>query len=77
MEVPAFPSPRLRVTNVTISTQSYNVPSPNEMDVDAPEYVDVSSLADRDTVAIINPDTADQDAENLPDLPLANDCMYP
>ncbi|KAJ6785782.1 hypothetical protein PWT90_03040 [Aphanocladium album] len=66
-------SPGLRVTNITISTQSYNIPSPNEMEVDAPEYVDVSSLADRDSVAIINPDNADQDAEPVQDLPLAND----
>lgn len=67
----------LRVTNITISTQSYNIPSPNEMEVDAPEYVDVSSIADRDSVAIITPETADQDAETLQDLPLANDCMFP
>lgn len=77
MEVANYPSSRMRVTNIATSTQSYNVPSPNEMEVDAPEYVDVSSIADRETVAIINTDSADQDAETLQDLPLANDCMHP
>ncbi|KAM3435866.1 hypothetical protein NHJ13734_005366 [Beauveria thailandica] len=73
MDVPDSTSPRMRVTNITISTQSYNIPSPSEMDVDAAEYVDVSSIADRDSFAIINPDNVDQDSEPLQDLPLAND----
>ncbi|KAM3563440.1 hypothetical protein MY1884_001258 [Beauveria asiatica] len=73
MDVPGSTSPRMRVTNITISTQSYNIPSPSEMDVDAAEYVDVSSIADRDSFAIINPDNVDQDSEPLQDLPLAND----
>lgn len=76
MQITSPSVPLLRVTNITISTQSYNIPSPNEMEVDAPEYVDVSSIADRDSVAIINPDNADQDADALQDLPLATDCTY-
>ncbi|KAM3543524.1 hypothetical protein ARSEF1564_003576 [Beauveria bassiana] len=75
MDVPDSTSPRVRFrfTNNTISTQSYNIPSPSEMDVDAAEYVDVSSIADRDSFAIINPDNVDQESEPLQDLPLAND----
>lgn len=77
MEVANYPSPRMRLADIAVSAQSYNVPSPNEMEVDAHEYVDVSSIADREPVAIINADGADQDAETLQDLPLANDCMHP
>ncbi|KAM3524529.1 hypothetical protein NHJ13051_004479 [Beauveria bassiana] len=75
MDVPDSTSPRVRFrfTNNAISTQSYNIPSPSEMDVDAAEYVDVSSIADRDSFAIINPDNVDQESEPLQDLPLAND----
>lgn len=53
--------------------QSYNVNSPNEMVVDTEDYVGVANEPDKDPVAIINPDSPDGSADQLQDLPMAND----
>lgn len=59
-------------------SQSYNVDSPSEMVVDAEDYVGVTSIPEKETVAIINPDGPDQSDvdQQLQDLPLANDRTY-
>lgn len=54
------------------SLKTYNVPSPNEMVVDTEDYTD-----EKEPVAIINPDTPDQESDQLQDLPLADDCRFP
>ncbi len=56
--------------NVDNHSQAYNVPSPNEMVVDSADFG-----ADKEPVAIISPDNVEQEADQLQDLPLANDCM--
>ena len=63
-----------QITNIPIRVQSYNAPSPNEMVVDTDDYVDDTTMQEKDEVAIINPDTLDAEADQLQDLPLANDC---
>lgn len=55
--------------------QSYNVPSPNEMVVDSDDYVGVPNAPEKESVAIINPE-GEHEADQLQDLPLANDCAY-
>jgi ubiquitin carboxyl-terminal hydrolase 7 len=52
---------------------NYNAPSPNEMAVDTGDYVGVESSPEKDSVAIINPDNLEQEADQLQDLPLATD----
>ncbi|PHH89821.1 hypothetical protein CDD83_5201 [Cordyceps sp. RAO-2017] len=54
---------------------SYNVESPNEMVMDADDYVGVADPSEKDPVAIISPENLDQaDAgHQLQDLPMAND----
>jgi ubiquitin carboxyl-terminal hydrolase 7 len=49
---------------------AFNIPSPNEMLVDADEY---DGDAEKDSVAIITPDNLDRESEQLQDLPLADD----
>lgn len=49
------------------------MPSPNEMVMDTGDYVGVDNDPEKDPVAIINPDNLEQEAEQLQDLPLAND----
>ncbi|VUC34971.1 unnamed protein product [Clonostachys rosea] len=54
--------------------QAYNnAPSPNEMVVDTGDYLDVDNDPEKDPVAIISPENLDQEADQLQDLPLAND----
>ncbi|POR35949.1 Ubiquitin carboxyl-terminal hydrolase 21 [Tolypocladium paradoxum] len=55
--------------------QSYNVDSPNEMVVDADDYVGVADAPEKDPVAIISPDNLEhgETDQQLQDLPLAND----
>ncbi len=65
-----------RVANVSFPLQSYNVPSPNEMEVDTTEYVGDPNIMEKEPVAIINPDNLDQETDQLQDLPLANDCTF-
>jgi ubiquitin carboxyl-terminal hydrolase 7 len=67
------PSLRNRKANKERRKQAYNVPSPNEMVVDTGDYVSVEHDPEKDQVAIINPDNLEQEAEQLQDLPLAND----
>lgn len=61
--------------NHAFRKQSYGVDSPNEMVVDADDYVGVADAPERDPVAIISPDHLDQadTGHQLQDLPLAND----
>lgn len=55
--------------------QAYNnAPSPNEMVVDTGDYLDVDNDPERDPVAIISPENLDQEADQLQDLPVADDC---
>jgi hypothetical protein len=49
--------------------QAYNAPSPNGMVIDSSDYA-----ANTEPVAIINPNGLEQEADQLQDLPLANDC---
>ncbi len=52
--------------------------SPNDLQMDADEYVVEPPESEKDDVAIINPDQlSSESVEQLPDLPLADDCMYP
>lgn len=46
------------------------------MEVDTAEYVDDSNIMEKEPVAIINPDNLDQEADQLQDLPMANDCTF-
>ena len=57
--------------------QSYNVDSPNEMVVDADDYVGVTDASEKDPVAIISPDSVEhgETDQQLQDLPMANDRM--
>lgn len=57
--------------------QSYNndIHSPNEMVVDTDEYVGGTD-SEKEPIAIIDPDNLDNGAEQLQDLPLANDCRH-
>jgi hypothetical protein len=71
------PSRRDRRANQERRKQAYNVPSPNEMVVDTGDYVSVEHDPEKDQVAIINPDNLEQEAEQLQDLPLANDRKLP
>jgi ubiquitin carboxyl-terminal hydrolase 7 len=58
--------------------QSYNIPSPNDMVVDTDDYVGAPNAPEKEHVAIINPDGGvEHEADQLQDLPLANDCAYP
>lgn len=57
--------------------QAYNVPSPNEMVVDTGDYVGVDNDSEKGPVAIISPDSMEQEADQLQDLPLANDRTSP
>lgn len=59
--------------NSARNRQAYNAPSPNEMVVDAGDYIDVDNDSEKDPVAIISPDHLEQEADQLQDLPLAND----
>lgn len=60
------------------SNQSYNnVHSPNEMVVDTGDYVGVANEPDKDPVAIINPDSSETEADQLHDLPAADDRASP
>lgn len=54
---------------------SYPVDSPNEMIMDADDYVGVLDAPDKEPVAIISPDNLDQveTSQQLQDLPLADD----
>jgi ubiquitin carboxyl-terminal hydrolase 7 len=52
---------------------AYNVPSPNEMVVDTGDYVGVDHDPEKEPVAIISPDSLEQQADQLQDLPLATD----
>ncbi|KAL7816955.1 putative ubiquitin hydrolase [Trichoderma aethiopicum] len=62
--------PRANVTR----KQSYNVPSPNEMVVDTDDYVGVPNAPEKESVTMISPEGgAEQEADQLQDLPLAND----
>jgi ubiquitin carboxyl-terminal hydrolase 7 len=49
---------------------AYNIPSPNEMMVDAEEY---DGDAEKESIAIISPDNLERESEQLQDLPLADD----
>lgn len=60
-----------------LDRQSYNVPSPNEMVVDSDDYVGLANDPEKDPVAIISPDSLDQDQDQLQDLPLATDRACP
>lgn len=51
---------------------SHDVNSPNDMVMDTDDYVGVANEPDKDPVAII-PETLDQEADQLQDLPMAND----
>ncbi|CAM1508456.1 Fc.00g053040.m01.CDS01 [Cosmosporella sp. VM-42] len=53
--------------------QSYNVNSPNDMVVDSGDYIGVANEPDKEPVAIINPDSPEHEADQLEDLPMAND----
>lgn len=56
-------------------TQSYNVPSPNEMVVDTDDYVGVPNAPEKESVTMISPESGpEHEADQLQDLPLANDC---
>lgn len=58
--------------------QSYNIPSPNDMVVDTDDYVGAPNAPEKESVAIISPDGGlEHEADQLQDLPLANDCAYP
>ncbi|TFB05011.1 Ubiquitin carboxyl-terminal hydrolase 21 [Trichoderma ghanense] len=55
-------------------TQSYNVPSPNEMVVDTDDYVGVPNAPEKESVTMISPESGpEHEADQLQDLPLAND----
>ncbi|EQK98584.1 Peptidase C19, ubiquitin carboxyl-terminal hydrolase 2 [Ophiocordyceps sinensis CO18] len=74
----ASSSHRLRyrsLANFASRNQSYSVDSPNEMVVDADDYVGVDHVEEKDPVAIISPDHLDQaeTGHHLQDLPMAND----
>lgn len=56
--------------------QSYNVHSPNDMVVDSGDYVGVANEPDKEPVAIINPDSTDGEADQLQDLPMADDRTF-
>ncbi|KAG6004547.1 hypothetical protein E4U21_000931 [Claviceps maximensis] len=62
-------------TDKLVENQSYNVDSPNEMVMDTDDYVGVTNVSDKESVAIINPDGLEQGDSDpqLQDLPLAND----
>lgn len=67
---------RIRANDAT-RKQSYNVPSPNDMVVDTDDYVGVPNAPEKESVAIISPEGAvEHEADQLQDLPLANDCAY-
>ncbi|KAI5461141.1 hypothetical protein BGZ63DRAFT_228114 [Mariannaea sp. PMI_226] len=51
---------------------SHDLTSPNDMVIDAQDYIGVANEPDKD-VAIINPDNLEKEADQLQDLPLAND----
>ncbi|KAL6910991.1 putative ubiquitin hydrolase [Trichoderma evansii] len=54
--------------------QSYNIPSPNDMVVDTDDYVGAPNAPEKEPVAIISPDGGlEHEADQLQDLPLAND----
>ncbi|ROT43204.1 ubiquitin carboxyl-terminal hydrolase [Sodiomyces alkalinus F11] len=56
-----------------MSFNQHDVQSPNEMMVDADEYVSVTDESEKESIAIISPDTLDSEADQLQDLPLATD----
>lgn len=48
------------------------------MVVDTDDYVGAPNAPEKEHVAIINPDGGvEHEADQLQDLPLANDCVYP
>jgi ubiquitin carboxyl-terminal hydrolase 7 len=47
--------------------------SPNEMVVDSEDYVGGQNPPEQESVAIINPENLENDAEQLQDLPKATD----
>jgi hypothetical protein len=50
--------------------------SPNDMLVDPDEYVIGPPESEKDDLAVINPDELNNDeADQIPGLPLANDCQ--
>ncbi|KAK7398289.1 ubiquitin-specific protease ubp15 [Neonectria punicea] len=53
--------------------QSHDVNSPTDMVMDTDDYVNVANEPDKDPVAIINPDNLEPEADQLQDLPMAND----
>ncbi|KAF7559047.1 hypothetical protein G7046_g5116 [Stylonectria norvegica] len=69
----ALPVRRRFPANKSPSRQSYNVHLPNDMIVDSGDYVGVANEPDTDPVAIINPDSPEGEADQLQDLPQAND----
>ncbi|KFA48120.1 hypothetical protein S40293_09283 [Stachybotrys chartarum IBT 40293] len=62
-----------RGRKANILTRRQNAPSPNEMVIDSPDLAGATTDPEKDAIAIINPDSLDQEADNLQDLPLATD----
>jgi hypothetical protein len=67
---------RVKADHARHDPQAYNVPSPNEMVVDTGDYVGVDHDPEKEPVAIISPDSLEQQADQLQDLPLANDRTF-
>jgi ubiquitin carboxyl-terminal hydrolase 7 len=66
-----------RGRKANILTRRQNAPSPNEMVIDSPDLAGATTDPEKDAIAIINPDSLDQEADNLQDLPLATDRWCP
>ncbi len=68
----------LYMADLIISDQSLDseIQSPNDMLVDPDEYVVEPPENEKDDLAVINPDDLSNDNyDQLPSLPMADDCM--
>lgn len=66
---------------VPLPLQSHeeDIQSPNGMIIDSSDYLGATDdpLLEKDDVAIINTDTPDNETDQLPDPPRADDCTSP
>lgn len=66
----------MRLTAYVFQSYDSDIHSPNDMVVDAPEDIVVQPAeAEKDEIAIINPDQLDNDADHE-NITLATDCTF-
>lgn len=65
------------LANITVSVEAFNpdVHSPNDMMIDSEEHIvePTANGAEKDDLAIIDPNNLENDPEQLQDLPVATD----